>query len=77
GEAPLPEGVLARGADVVSTGEEYAGLLRALLGRVFIVPDLETALRVGPREELVVTLRARRWSPPGPWWPAGAGGFWP
>jgi chromosome segregation protein len=65
GEAPLPEGVLARGADVVSTGEEYAGLLRALLGRVFIVPDLETALRVGPREELVVTLEGEAVEPTG------------
>ncbi len=63
---PLPEGALGRASDLISTGEDrFSGVIRALLGNVAVVSDLEAALSMRGSRMLLVTLEGEIVEPSG------------
>ncbi len=62
---PLPEGAMARASDMVSVNGDFRGVIERLLGNVFVVRDIETALGMDPGGATLVTLDGETVEPSG------------
>ncbi len=63
--AAAPDGAISRAADFVNAGEEYRGVIESLLGNVFVVRDIETALGMNADGAMLVTLEGETVEPSG------------
>jgi chromosome segregation protein len=61
----LPDGAMARASDMVGINGEYRGLIERLLGNVFVVRDIETALGMEAGGATLVTLEGETVEPSG------------
>jgi chromosome segregation protein len=65
GDRPLPEGAIAKAADLVKAGDEYREMVGRLLGNVIVVKDIEAALAIRGEGITVVTLEGETVEPSG------------
>jgi chromosome segregation protein len=64
-DSPLPEGAVARASDMVGINGDYRGMIERLLGNVFVVRDIETALGMDAGGATLVTLDGETVEPSG------------